>query len=77
MGEVWVAIFAPIGVSPDVVKKIQAAMEKTLSKLEVREKLIAQGLDLAPVPTAKLGSLLKEELAKWAKIVKASGAQLD
>ena len=77
VGEVWVAIFAPIGVSSDVVKKIQAAMEKTLSKLEVRERLIAQGLDLAPVATAKLGSLLKEELAKWAKIVKASGAQLD
>jgi len=77
IGEVWVAIFAPIGVSVDVVKKVQAAMEKTMSKSEVREKLSAQGLDLAPVPTNKLSSLLKEELAKWAKIVKASGAQLD
>jgi len=77
IGEVWVAIFAPIGVSADVVKKVQAAMEKTMSKSEVREKLSAQGLDLAPVPTNKLSTLLKEELAKWAKIVKASGAQLD
>ena len=77
IGEVWVAIFAPIGVSADVVKKVQAAMEKTMSKSEVREKLTAQGLDLAPVPTNRLSSLLKDELAKWAKIVKASGAQLD
>ena len=77
VGEVWVAIFAPLGVSADVVKKVQAAMDKTMAKTEVREKLTAQGLDLAPVPTAKLGPLLKEELAKWAKIVKASGAQLD
>mgnify|MGYP000644404690 CR=1 FL=1 len=77
MGEVWVAIFAPNGVSVDVVKKVQAAMDKTMSKPEVREKLIAQGLDLAPVPTNKLTALLKDELAKWAKIVKASGAQLD
>ena len=77
VGEVWVAIFAPIGVSPDVVKKVQAAMDKTMSKSEVREKLTAQGLDLAPVPTNKLSSLLKDELAKWARIVKASGAQLD
>jgi hypothetical protein len=52
-------------------------MEKTMSKSEVREKLSAQGLDLAPVPTNRLSSLLKDELAKWAKIVKASGAQLD
>jgi len=77
VGEVWVAIFAPIGVSTDVVKKVQAAMDKTMSKSDVREKLNAQGLDLSPVPTAKLGSLLKDELAKWAKIVKVSGAQLD
>jgi hypothetical protein len=77
VGEVWVAIFAPIGVSTDVVKKVQAAMDKTMSKSEVREKLTAQGLDLSPVPTTKLGSLLKDELAKWAKIVKVSGAQLD
>lgn len=77
VGEVWVAIFAPIGVSGDVVKKVQMAMDKTMSKSEVREKLIAQGLDLTPVPTTKLGALLKEELAKWVKIVKASGAQLD
>ena len=77
VGEVWVAIFAPIGVNAEVVKKVQAAMDKTMSKADVRDKLIAQGLDLAPVPTNKLGSLLKDELAKWAKIVKASGAQLD
>ena len=77
VGEVWVAIFAPVGVSADVIKKVQAAMEKILAKPEVREKLSAQGLDLAPVPTNKLSALLKDELAKWAKIVRASGAQLD
>lgn len=77
VGEVWVAIFAPIGVSADVVKKIQAAMDKVMSRPDVREKLIAQGLDLSPVPSAKLATLLKDELAKWVKIVKASGAQLD
>jgi len=77
VGEVWVALFAPIGAPADAVKKIQVAMDKMMAKPDVREKLIAQGLDLSPVPPAKLSSLLKEELAKWAKIVKASGAQLD
>jgi tripartite-type tricarboxylate transporter receptor subunit TctC len=72
-----VAIFAPIGVNSDVIKKVQSAMDKTMSKSEVREKLTAQGLDLSPVPINKLVALLKDELAKWAKIVKASGAQLD
>ena len=77
VGEVWVATFAPVGVSADVVKKNQQAMDKVMSRPDVREKLTAQGLDLTPVPTSKLATLLKEELAKWVKIVKASGAQLD
>jgi len=77
VGEVWVAMFAPIGVNGDVVKRVQVSMDKIMSKSDVRDKLIAQGLDLAPVPSNKLSSLLKDELAKWAKIVKASGAQLD
>ena len=77
VGEVWVAIFAPMGVSADVIKKNQTAMEKVMARPDVREKLIAQGLDLSPVPTNRLAALLKDELAKWVKIVKASGAQLD
>ena len=70
-------LFAPIGVNADAAKKIQNAMEKTLSKPEVREKLTAQGLDLSPIASSKLAILLTDEIAKWAKIVKASGAQLD
>jgi len=77
VGEVWVAMFAPSGVPADVVSKNQQAMEKVMARPDVREKLTAQGLDLAPVPPAKLGALVKDELAKWVKIVKASGAQLD
>ena len=77
VGEVWVAMFAPSGVSADVVSKNQQAMEKVMARPDVREKLAAQGLDLTPIPTARLGALVKDELAKWVKIVKASGAQLD
>ena len=77
IGEVWVGLFAPSGVSPDITKKIQDAMTKTMQKNEVREKLIAQGLDLSPIPNNKLNDYLKEELNRWAKIVKTSGATVD
>ena len=52
-------------------------MTKTMQKNDVREKLIAQGLDLSPIPNNKLTDYLKEELNRWAKIVKTSGATLD
>ncbi len=77
VGEVWVALFAPSNVNSEAAKKIQVAMGKVLARPDVREKLSAQGLDLSPVAPEKLSTLLKEEIVKWAKIVKASGAQLD
>jgi tripartite-type tricarboxylate transporter receptor subunit TctC len=77
VGEVWVALFAPSNVNSEAAKKIQTGMGKVLSRPDVREKLSAQGLDLSPVAPEKLSTLLKEEIVKWAKIVKASGAQLD
>ena len=52
-------------------------MKTAISMPEVRERLMAQGLDLAPVSPEKLAALLKDELSKWVRIVKASGAQLD
>ena len=77
VGEVWVAIFAPAGTNVVAINKIQSAMKLALAMPDVRDRLMAQGLDLAPVPPEKLGALLKDELVKWIRIVKASGAQLD
>ncbi|MCE7527561.1 tripartite tricarboxylate transporter substrate binding protein [Polynucleobacter sp. IMCC 30228] len=77
VGEVWVGLFAPTGVNPEIAKTIQAAMAKVMARPDVRERLTQQGLDLTPVTTNKLAGFLKEEIMKWARIVKASGAQLD
>ena len=77
VGEVWVGLFAPQGIPADVSRTIQVAMEKALAQTELREKLIAQGLDITPVPANQLNNKLKEEITKWKKIVKESGAHLD
>ncbi len=77
VGEVWVGLFAPAGVNPEIAKTIQVAMTKVMARPDVRERLTLQGLDLTPVNTNKLAGFLKDEIAKWARIVKTSGAQLD
>jgi len=77
VGEVWAGLFAPTGVNPEIMKTLQAAMTKVMARPDVRERLTLQGLDLTPVPTNKLAGFLSDEIAKWARIVKASGAHLD
>jgi len=77
VGEVWVGLFAPTGINPSIAKKLQDSMSKAMQKTDLREKLLAQGLDLNPLPTTNLSNYLKEELNRWARIVKSSGATVD
>jgi tripartite-type tricarboxylate transporter receptor subunit TctC len=61
----------------EVAKKIQDAMTKAMQRTELRDKLLAQGLDLTPIANEKLVDYLRLELGRWARIVKVSGAMVD
>jgi tripartite-type tricarboxylate transporter receptor subunit TctC len=73
----WYGLFAPAGTSKEVVRKIHAAGAKVLAIPELRERLAGQGAEVASSTPEQLAALLKEDLVRWAKIVKESGAQLD
>ena len=73
----WNAVFAPAGTPPEVVAKLNAAANKALTDPKVQSRLA----DFSATPVGstpeELAEHVKKELAKWAPIVKASGAQLD
>jgi tripartite-type tricarboxylate transporter receptor subunit TctC len=73
----WYGLFAPAGTPPEVINRIHAASMKVLAEPELRERLAGQGAEVAPSSPAELARLLREELTRWAKIVKASGATID
>ena len=52
-------------------------MKKVLDTTDTKEKLVALGVDLANATPAQLATLLNEDLARWSKIVKESGATID
>lgn len=68
---------APAGTPKDVVAKLQAALEKTLASKEVSDKLAAQGCEVLTGGPAQFAALIKDDLPRWNKIVKDSGAQID
>ena len=74
----WFAFFAPAGTPPEIVAKLNAEMGKGLNKPEVREKHSARGTDqiIGGTPE-RLAGQVKSEIAKWAKIVKESGARVE
>jgi tripartite-type tricarboxylate transporter receptor subunit TctC len=65
-------------VPPEVLATLQDATRKALAAKDLRDKLEQQGVEIAP-PTMpdQFSKLLQDDLAKWARIVKASGAAID
>ncbi|CAN7349071.1 tripartite tricarboxylate transporter substrate binding protein [Variovorax paradoxus] len=77
-GTLWIGLFAPAGVPPEVLATLQDATRKALAAKDLRDKLEQQGVEIAPPTTPdQFSKLLQDDLAKWARIVKASGAAVD
>jgi tripartite-type tricarboxylate transporter receptor subunit TctC len=74
----WFGFVAPAGTPPEVVTRLNAEIAKILATPAIREKLAAQGFELAPAAAPEaFGALVREDLAKWVPLVKASGAKVD
>ena len=73
----WFGLLAPAGTPPEVVAKWNADVTKILSAPDMRERLAAQGAEAAPDSPAEFTRFIASELAKYARIVKASGAKVD
>ena len=77
-GTLWIGLFAPAGLAADVQATLQDATRKALAAPDLREKLEQQGVEIAaPTTPDQFAALLQSDLAKWAGIVKSSGAAVD
>lgn len=74
----WFGFIAPATTPPDVVNRLHAQIGKILSQAAIKENLAAQGFDLAPLqPPSAFTTLIRDDLAKWPSIIKATGAKVD
>ena len=73
----WYGLFAPAGTPPDIVDKWNADVTAMLRTPDMRDRLLAQGAEPAPDTPAEFARFVAAEAAKYARIVKASGAKVD
>ena len=71
----WNGIFAPAKTSKEIVTKLNTAIVKILKMPDVVASLQKQGLDASPCTPEELDLFMKEDIAKWAKVVKSAGIQ--
>lgn len=77
-GTLWIGLFAPAGLTADVQATLQDGTRKALAAPDLREKLEQQGVEIAaPTTPDQFAALLQTDIAKWARIVKSSGAAVD
>lgn len=73
----WFGVLAPAGTPPDIVARINGAIGAWLATPEAKDKLMSQGAIAAGGTPDEFAKHIAAETAKWAKVVKASGAHVD
>jgi tripartite-type tricarboxylate transporter receptor subunit TctC len=75
--ETWYGAFAPAGTPAPIVRKINADINSLLKDAQVREVLEKQGMVPRGGPPERLEALVKRELPRWSRVVKAAGIKAD
>jgi len=66
----WIGLFAPAGTSPEIVAKLNAEVQKIMRSPDVQKRLETEGARFIPTTPGQFASFQRDELAKWAKIIK-------
>lgn len=77
LAENWYGLYAPAGTPRETIARVYGALAQSIQSAEVREKLAAQGAEIRENTPEQTLVFLNAEMAKWAKVVKASGAKID
>lgn len=73
----WHALFAPAGTPPDIVARLNAALQPILASDAIKARIIALGAEPANSTPGQLGRMLAEDLVRLEPIVKRTGARLE
>jgi tripartite-type tricarboxylate transporter receptor subunit TctC len=73
----WFGILGPANLPKDVVAKFNADINKALKDPELRRKLGSQGADVAGSTPEQFSRLIRDDIARWGRIVRDSGAKID
>ena len=74
---VWYGISGPKGIPPEIVAKLNAAVNAALAKPELKQRFHQLGGEVMPMSPEAFGKLVADETAKWAKVVKFAGLKVE
>ena len=73
----WYGLLAPAGIPKPLVAKLHADLTGILRAQDLRDRFTALGLEPVGGAPDAFGTYIRQEIAKWAEVVKVSGTRLD
>ena len=73
----WYGVFAPPALPQSLVARVNADVVAVLGNADLRERLSLLGAEPQPMSAEDFGRFVRDDIAKWAKVVKESGARVD
>ena len=71
----WQGIFAPHGTPPEIVKRLNAEINKILATDEIKKKFADLGAEIRPMSVAQFTDFARAESVKYVEVIKESGAK--
>jgi tripartite-type tricarboxylate transporter receptor subunit TctC len=73
----WFSLMAPANLPPAIQRRLNQMTRKTLENPEVKNRLLAGGLEPAPGSPKELSQLIAAESRKWSRVVQQSGTKVE
>lgn len=73
----WYGVLAPAGTPPSIVRRLNAEIVKILGLPDIRERIAGQGAEVVGDTPAQFEAFLRADVARWAPVIKASGARAE
>ena len=73
----WYALMAPATTPREVVDKLHAEMTRAVARAEMKERFAAQGMEAGSGTPTQLAARIAAESARWAEVVRRSGAKIE
>lgn len=77
VGRVLAAKLSPARIPADIVTRLNAELQKAVAQSDVRERFAAAGLEPGTSSPDELAAIVKNEIAKWSKVIKDAGIRAD
>ena len=77
LSENWYGLYAPAGTPKEAVARLYTELERAIHSPDVRDKLAQQGAEIRENTPEQTAAFLNAEMAKWARVIRDSGAKVD